>query len=314
MASFNSKSSVKDWQGLTNAASKGFSSNTLQRGRTVTPFSKFRETIKESHEVWAKERENLNAEIKKVNERFLPSVANPMIQELRAKYAEKRADAVNHLIKALDAVVDEHRSAVNDYAMKPCPSDVLALLQGYSMRNNNISVNELKMLLERTGNGYQGLCIAKDICEKNGFTFAAPLSIDEYLDDLNVLQERTAKVIKDSIDAPYENYNVLAQHFFGEYGGQDAFSIDYRSMDERTDLMTGTVPGLIDTLQRIAEAAREEVAEKKGIDLAAAREAAQVQHKVQNFIDKNKDDMLTDEERREFAQAEAVELVNDVLG
>lgn len=312
MASFNSKSSVRDWQGLTNAANKGFSSNTIQRGKTVTPFSKFRETIKESHEVWVQEKKNLDTEIKKVNERFLPSVGNPMIQKLRAEYSEKRADAVDHLIKALDAVIDEHKSALADYTMKPCPSDVLTLLQGYSMRNNNISVNELKMLLERTGNSFQAISIAKGICEKNGFTFAAPLSIDEYLDDLSVLKERTEKVIKDCIDS--ENYNVLGQHFFGSYNGQDAFSIDYASMDSRTDLMTGTTPNVVDTLQRIAEAAREEVAEKKGIDLAAAREAAQIQHRVQNFIDKNKDDMLTEAERREYAQAEAVELVNDVLG
>lgn len=311
-ASTNTK--YTDWDNLSTAAGKGFSSNTLQRGRPVTSFAKFRDTVKESHEIWVKEKENLDTEIKKVQERYLPNVASPMVKELRDKYAERRAEAVSKLNKVLDGIIEEHKTALDNYVMRPASADVLSILQTYSLRGGNISVEELQMLAKHCGGNFQALAVAKDICKKNGYDFTAPLNITEFLDDLSVLQKRTSDVISKDIDLPMDSYSVLAHHFFGNHNGKDAFSIDFASMDERTNLLTGAAPTIGDSMQAAIQLKRAEVAvARENGDLKAARSAAQDLSTLSNNFAKNRNDIMTESERREAARAEAAEVLAGVM-
>lgn len=306
----------KSYAELTGAASKGFSRNTAPRNHVKT-FTDFRKTVKDAWREQSKKKEELDAEIKRIQERYQPSVSNPKVQEARAQYNAKRAEVTKKLQEELSGIIKEHENAIAEYTMTPAPADTLALLQGYALRGGNVSQPELKMLLEKCGNSFQALSIARKIAEDNGFMFQMPLDVTEYLDDLRVLEERTGKVINESIDASYNDFGVLAMHFFGEYQGADAFSIDYNSMDTRTAMMTGREPNVLDTLAKIRDVAHEAYeAHHEAGEYREAMDARSAENQISRFINQRGTDLLTDEEREEYriqdATADAAAMLDSV--
>ena len=310
------KDPIKSYTELSGAASKGFSRNTAPRTHVKT-FADFRNTVKKAREEQAKRKEELDAEIKRISERYLPSIANPKIQELRAQYNAKRAEVTDKLKEELSGIIDDHKAALAEYTMRPASADVLSLLQGYTLRGGSVSQPELRMLLERCGNDFQALSIAKRIAEENGFMFQMPLDVTEYLDDLSVLQERTEKVISEGVDKSYNDFGMLEMHFFGEYEGRDAFSKDYGSMDERTAMMTGREPNVLDTLAKIRDVAHEAYAAHHEADeYKEASDARHAENQIQRFINERGIDLLTEEEKAEYrmeqALADAATLLDNV--
>ena len=312
METFSRKQSVEEYASLSNAAAKGYGTTRFQRGFKTASFKDFRAAARKSHEEWTQKRENYEKEVQKLKETFLPSVANPRINELRNAYEKERSAEVDRLREQLGEVIADKHQAMEEYCMKPAPNDTLKLLQGYSMRGK-VGFDELKMLLAKCGSSYQSLAVAQKIAEDSGFQFTMPLNISEFEQDLNVLQQTTSTAIATGLDTDdgYTGRLFFAPEGFYE---KNPFDIDFAANDNSVDLMTGSEANVIDTLAAIRDVAHEAAAEhKESGDYAAASKARNAANEIQNFINQRGSDLLTPEEKAEYKRNEAIRDAGEML-
>lgn len=317
--SSKNRTTSESYQNLTGAASKGFTSATYQRTEPAPTFEKFRSIARATRRTWIEEKKRIDAEIKSVSDTYLAGVAVPKITELRNDYNNRRFEAVLKLKKSLKGICEAKRSALDEYMMRAPKSDVLNLLTAYNMRQGTINPRELQALLTRCGSNYQSLQIARDITERNGYSFKMPIDLDEYLSDLDVIQETLGKLIDEYIDKEDTQFSYNGAVFFGYEDDECMLKVknlgyNLSENDTITESLTGVVPTVADSMQAVIELKKVEVetARENG-DIHAARSAAQELNTVANYFNKNKNDLMDESERKEAARKEAAEVLDGVM-
>ncbi len=311
------RSKSDDYKDLTASANKGFTSANYQRNGETPNFAKVRSISRATRQVWIAEKQRTEAKIKEVSDTYVSAKAVPMISEIRSDYASRRADAVRKLKDGLNRVVRAKKMALGEYMMRPPETAVLNLLTAYNLRSG-ASVRELQALLARCGANYQSLQICRDICAKYDYTFAMPIDCDEYIADLDVIEETTGKLIEDFIDKPDGELTYNARMFFN-YDDDCIFAVknmgySLADNDKTTENLTGVVPTAADSLKAVIELKKAEIkVAKENNDLQAAKDAGKDLNAAANFYEHNKDILMTEDERRKAAANEAAELLDGMI-
>ena len=314
MANYHTK--AESYRNLTESANKGFTSASYQRNGEAATFEHFRSVARATRKVWIDEKKAVDAKIKEISDTYLAGKAVPMVQELRSDYSYRRAEAVRKLQNVLASTCREKRAALDLYMMRPPETAVLNLLTAYNMRTSKVSERELQALLSRCGSNYQSLQICSDICERYEYSFKMPIDCDEYLHDVDMIEELAGKMINDNIDR--EELPYSASLFFNYdddctlVSGNVGYSL--AENDTTTASLTGVVPTTADSLKAVVELKKAEVTlAKENNDLPAAKAAAKDLNAAANFLNNNKDVLMTEAERREAAESEAAELMGGMV-
>ena len=314
MANYHTK--AESYRNLTESANKAFTSSSYQRNGEAATFEHFRSVARATRKVWIDEKKAVDAKIKEISDTYLAGKAVPMVQELRSDYSYRRAEAVRKLQNVLAGTCREKRAALDLYMMRPPETAVLNLLTAYSMRTGEINERELNALLSRCGSNYQSLQICHDICDRCGYSFKMPLDCDEFLHDVDMIEELAGKMINDNIDK--EDLPYSAALFFNYdddctlVSGNVGYSL--AENDATTASLTGVVPTTADGLKAVVELKKAEIKVAKEIgDSQMAKDAGKDLNAAANFLNNNKDILMTEAERREAAESEAAELMSGMV-
>ena len=307
---------TETYRDLTESASKAFSSSSYQRNGDTPTFEHFRSVARATRKVWVDEKKVVDAKIKEISDTYLAGKAVPMITEIRNDYAIRRAGAVQKLQNVLASTCREKRAALDMYMMRPPTSDVLNLLTAYNLRTSEVSERELNALLARCGSNYQSLQICHDICDRYGFDFKMPIDCDEFLHDVDMIEELAGKMVNDNIDKEELPYSASLFFNYDDDCMLTSGNVGYSlaENDTTTASLTGVVPTTADSLKAVIELKKAEVKlAKENDDLPAAKKAGKDLNEVANFYNKNKNDLMTEEERREAIENEAADLLDGIM-
>ena len=147
----------------------------------------------------------LEQKIAEIKNKYLPSTANPMIQDLRKTYDDEVKSIQSKLSDKLAAALDAKRNACRKYTMIPPSADQLALLQTIQLRGvENIPEEEWNMMIQTLAGNHQAAGVLESLAKDSGKEFKAPFSAADALRDLENFQNR-AEIAISNITDPYKD-------------------------------------------------------------------------------------------------------------
>ena len=157
----------------------------------------YRVFVIKSDEAIRTKRASLDKKIKAITERYQPSVANPMISELRTTFNNERKATQNRLNERLDEMLQAKEEACRKYVMTPPSADQLALLQTLKMRNaKEITSEEWNMIVSSLSGNYQCASVLSTIAKESGKEFVPPFSPTDGLEDIKQFRARADYAIR----------------------------------------------------------------------------------------------------------------------
>lgn len=174
--------------------------------------STFRMLYVKSAQAVAIKTDTLSKKIKEIKEKYLPSVANPMINDLRKTYDAEIHDLQVKLSEKLDSALQAKREACRKYTMVPPSQDQLNLLQSIQLRGaENIPEAEWNQLIKTLAGNHQCASILEKFAKDSGKEFIAPFNAEKAMHDLDEFQNR-AEIAINNIADPYKDGR--AQEFY----------------------------------------------------------------------------------------------------
>lgn len=189
----------------------------------ITETYLFANIIKEGRQhmaTLAKEWEDHEAAVKRICDRYAPSVQQEKIAELDAAFEEKRNEHSNSFSALVKKTVDAKRAAINEMVAVAPTTEQLNLLQALQLQGE-FNEGEINMILPHLIGNYRALATLRGMAKKAGYALLIPAQFDyaELTEYLDWTEKYLADRCHDMATFNGEVGDFFGKTFFDTYGG-----------------------------------------------------------------------------------------------